>query len=54
MGHKKDVNISLENYKVLKNHFFLKKGTEIKGTEVKQIKHLLKNPIHYPLRKINL
>lgn len=54
MGHKKDVNISLENYKVLKNHFFLKKRTEIKGTEVKQIKHSLKNSIHYPLRKINL
>lgn len=50
MVHKKDMNISLENYKVLKNHFF-KKGTEIKGIEVKQIKHSLKIPYMIPFTK---
>lgn len=47
--------MSLENYKALKNQvFFFKKGTEIKGIEVKQTKDSFKNSIHDPLHKMNL
>lgn len=51
IGHKKNVNMNLENYKALKNQVFFK-GTEIKGIERwnKQKTHL-KIPYMIPLTK---